>query len=287
MILITGATGHLGTHVIENLLKTIKPENIVAFARDKKKAEKWSSRGLSVRIGDFDNISSLEDACVGVEKLLLVPSNDQNALGQHKNVIDAAIKNNVRHIYYASGSLNHYVEASQLGPLNDSYSATENYLKQSGADYTILQNCLYAETIPFFIGRDPINQGIYFPAGNGKCSFALREEMGEAIAKVIASEGHVNATYMLTGQQTYSFNDIATILGDITGKEISYYSPDENEYENQLREYGVSEGDIWFSSIFAAIIKNTEYDIYDLNLERLLGRKPTTLQEFLRKEYAL
>ncbi len=285
MILITGGAGNLGTAVIENLLKRVSPQKIAGLYRDANKATAFANEGITVRIGDYSDKSSIEKAMVNVDKLLLITSNDENGLAGHKNVIDVAKEAGVKHIYYTGGALNKNVKQSKLGLLADAYITTENYIINSGLTYTIFQNGLYAETIPFFIGYDAVNTGVFFPAGEGKATFAKRTEMAEAIANVLVSEGHNNKIYLTTGLPTYSFADIAQMLSELSNKTVSYYSPEPQEFERQLKEYGVTEGDIWFSSLFASIIKNNEYDITASDLELLLGRKPTDLKTYLKETF--
>lgn len=285
MILVTGASGNLGTSVIKNLLKQVPASKIAGLFRNPDKAKTFPEQGINVRIADYANKTLLTKSFRGINKLLLISSNDNDALTAHKNAIDAAKEVGVKHIYYTGGALNANVSNSQLGPLADAYLATENYIIESGMTYTIFQNGLYAETIPFFVGEQVLETGIYFPAGEGKATFAKRTEMGEAIANVLASEGHDNKLYLMTGLPSYSFSEIAQMLSELSGKSVSYDSPGPKEYEAQLKEYGVSEEDISYSLLFAAIIKNNEYDIKSLDLEQLLGRNPTDLKTYLQETF--
>ncbi|HEX7868848.1 MAG TPA: NmrA family NAD(P)-binding protein [Chryseobacterium sp.] len=285
MILVTGAAGHLGTAVINNLLKQIPSNEIAAFIRNEKAVPSLNSKGIKTHIGDYSDKDSLDKAFQNIDKLLLITSNGKNALQEHINVVNAAKKAGVKHIYYTGGALNKNVKESKLGSLSDSYITTENYIIESGLTYTIFQNALYTEIIPYFIGYEAIETGICFPAGNGKASFGLRSEMGEAIANVIVSKGHANSIYILTALPSYSFGEIAELLSEISGKEVLYHDIDPQKYEIQLREYGVNEGDIGFSTLFAAIIENDEYDIGVSDLERLLGRKPSSLKNYLIETY--
>ena len=222
MILITGASGNLGNAVIKNLLKQVTASKIVGLFRNEDKAKNLSEQGVNVRIGDYSNKAALAKAFQGVEKLLLISSSGDDALTDHKNVIDAAKEAGVEQIYYTSGALNRNIADSKLGPLVDSYITTENYIIESGITYTIFQNGLYSETIPFFVGEEVLETGIYLPAGNGKASFATRTDMAEAIANVLASDGHGNKTYVTSALPSYSFNEIAEMFSEISGKTISY-----------------------------------------------------------------
>lgn len=285
MILVTGATGHLGTAVIENLLKTVKPEQIIALARNESKAAQWKEKGINVRIGDYTDKESLISAFRAVDKLLLISTSSNDGLKEHKNVVDAAKAAEVTHIFYTSGALNKEVSSSNLGQLQDSYKLTEDLITESGLTYTIFQNCLYAETIPFFIGENVLDTGVFFPVAEGKTAFAKRTEMGEAIANVLTTEGHENQTYLITGSESYSFREIAQMLSELSGKNITYTSPEQSVFESKLKEYGVSDGDIYYAAMLAAVIKNNEYDIFDATLERLLGRKPTSVKDYLKEVY--
>ncbi|MBE8722987.1 SDR family oxidoreductase [Sphingobacterium pedocola] len=285
MILITGASGNLGNAVIENLLKQVSVNKIAGLFRNADKAKSLSEKGINARIGDYTDKPSLLKAMQGVTKLFMISIESENTFADHKNVIDVAKEAGVKHVYYTGGALNKNVTQSRLGPLLDSYITTENYIIESGLTYTIFQNGLYAETIPFFIGYDAVNNGISFPAGEGKASFATRSDMAEVFANVLANEEHDNKIYLITGFPTYSFHDIAQTLSELCDKSVSYHSPDTNKYEARLREYGVAENDIYFSSLLAAIIKNQEYDIIGSDLEKLLGRKPTDLKTYLKETF--
>ncbi|OXA83305.1 SDR family oxidoreductase [Flavobacterium hercynium] len=287
MILITGASGNLGKIVLDNLLKKIPAEEISVLIRNPDKAASFENRSIKAQIGDYGDKASITKALEGVKKLLLISSNGNDALQDHKNVIDAAVESGINHIYYTSGALNKNAKESLLGPLTDSYATTENYIIESGLKYTIFQNGLYSETIPFFIGEQVLETGIYFPAGDGKASFAKRDEMGEAIANVLGETGHENKIYITTAVPSYSFLEIAQTITEVVGKKITYQSPDPQEFENQLKEFGMQDEDIYYSKILAAIIKNDEYNIAISDLENLLGRKPTDLKTYLKETFSI
>lgn len=285
MILVTGAAGQLGTAVINQLLTKISAGQIIAMVRSEEKGKSLKTKGIEIRIADYADKASIEKAVQGITKLLLVSGTSEDALTEHKNVIDSAKDAGVSQIYYTSGARNEDVTESKLGPLTDAYSTTENYIIASGLSYTIFQNGLYAETLPFFIGYDVVNTGISFPAGDGEASFAKREEMGKAIANVLATDGHQNKIYKLTGIISYSFSEIAKLLSEFSGKKVAYQSPEPKDYEIKLKEYGVSEIDVWYSSLLASIIRNDEYNVVSPDLEELLGHRATDLEIYLEDTF--
>lgn len=287
MILVTGATGQLGQIVIEKLAEEIPTNQIVALVRDPSKAEQLTSKGVNVRVGDYHNADSLVAAFQGVEKLLLISSNDfNNRIGQHKNAIDAAVSAGVKHVFYTGVTLND-IHTSPLKPFLEDHYLTEDYIKASGLTYTFLENSLYAEVIPMFLGENVTETGVFFPAGEGRVAFAARKDLGEATANILLGAGHENQTYNLTGEKAYTFDEIASILSELSNKTVPYISPEPEVFVQTLTQFGLPEHIIQMSIGFASGMKNNDFDKPYDTLEKVLGRKTTPLKEFLKETYKL
>lgn len=284
MILITGAAGHLGSAVIDSLLKTTSPSNLVAFVRSEEKAARYKSLGVNTRIGDYNDPASIDHAMTGVEKVLLISSLSPDRLKEHSNVVDAAKKAGVQQIVYTGVTMKN-ANTSPMKVLMDSHFQTEDYIRASGLTYTFLRNNLYAEVIPFYIGEQVLSTGIHFPAGNGKVPYAFRPDLAEAAAVVLTNKGHENKTYQLTGDQLVSFADIAKILAEASGKPITYTDVDPIAFEKHLKEIGVPDMYIQINAGFAAAIKQGDFEIVSNDLEHLLGRKPTNVNVYLKSHY--
>ncbi|WP_339917789.1 SDR family oxidoreductase [Yeosuana marina] len=287
MILITGATGHFGGLVIDSLLeKGVEANQISALVRNVEKAEALKNKGINLKIGDYDNYTLLVDAFKGTDKLMFVSATDiDSRLAQHKNVVNAAKGAGVKHIVYTSFQRKNDSGNSPLGLLAQSHVQTEKWLKESGLSYTILKNNLYMDFIPFFIGEKVLETGIYLPAGKGKISAALRSEYAEATANILTSAGHENKIYDFTNVEAYSYDDVAKIISQITGKTIKYVSPSIVEFTQTLSNAGVPEEGIGVLSGFSLAQKDGELDLTSPDLENLLGRKPTNLETFLKTVY--
>jgi NAD(P)H dehydrogenase (quinone) len=284
-ILITGATGHLGTAVIRQLLNKTDANNIVAFVRDESKAKSLKEKGVEVRVGTFDDVASLEKALQGIEKVLLISTADPNRFQQHKNVVDASKKSGIQFIAYTSVSLRD-LDSAAAKYLLESHFETEDYIKESGLAYTFLRNNIYTDMIPIYVGENVFETGIFLPAGIGKLPFALRREMGEGTANLILqSEQHENKTYDITNIELYSFEDVAKILSELSGKAVTYTNADVNEFKKVLRDKNVPEHFISLYSAFVTDFKNNQYEKVTNDLEKLLGRKPATLKEALKELY--
>lgn len=286
-ILITGATGHLGSAVIDQLLNKLPANTIAALARDKEKAHGLTQKGIDVRSGDYHDTASLVRAMQGIETLLLISSSDfHDRAGQHRNAVDAAKEARVKHIFY-TGVTMHNIDKSPLKPLLYDHFQTEDYIRSNGFTYTFLRNNLYADVIPMFAGEAAPENGIYFPAGEGKVAFTARKDFGEAIGNILAGTGHENKIYALTGSTAYSFHDVASILSELQGKPVSYTSPESEEFEAALKNAGLPEGIVMMSALFGAAIKQDDFNIVGTTLEAFLGRPQTDLKSFLKDTYAL
>lgn len=285
MILITGATGQLGKATIDSLLKKVPATGIAALARDENKAVELRNKGIDVRIGDYTNKDSLLAAFNGVEKVLLISAADiTERVQQHINAIDAAKQAGVKHLIFTSVDIRD-MSNSTISFLTQSYLQTNAYLKESGLTYTILHNTLYSDMIPMFIGEKALETGIFFPAGEGNVPFATRSDMGEAAAVVLTTDGHENKEYTISADTAYSFGDIAAMLSELSGSTVQYLNPPNDVYVEQLTAMGVPEMYISFFAAFAEAIKRDEFNTGRSDMKQLLGRKPTSLKEYLKSVY--
>jgi NAD(P)H dehydrogenase (quinone) len=288
MILVTGATGHLGNAAIQSILKKgVSANEITALVRDENKAVDLKDQGIQIKIGNYNDYKSLKDALQGVDKLLLISSNEVMAdtLVQHKNVINAAKENGVNHIVYTSMDIKNF-ETTAIPYVVQIHKDTADYLKETGIAYTILDNTLYADSIGKFLGETFLESGIFFPAGDGKLPWVPRAEMGEAAAVVLTTSGHEHKTYAITADTAYSFDEIAGMLSAITGKKVTYLNPDLNTYIDGILKAGLPKEVASFLGGFGTAIGNGEFDTHRSDLEKLLGRRPIELKEFLKITYS-
>lgn len=285
MILVTGATGHLGGSIVKHLLTKVSPGQIVALVRDKTKASSLLAAGVIIREGNYHDPQSLKAAFADVEKAVLVSSNDFNdRLGQHKNVIDAAKKTEVKHFVYTGINIKDVNQTVLRDFVIDHYQ-TEDYAKEKKLPFTFMRHNLYAEMVPFYIGEKVLDSGIFYPAGNGKVPFAMRDEMGEAIANVLTEDTHINKVYNISDVVSYSFCDIADLLSEISGKKISYTDADPAAFLDNLKNAGLPEMMVEVFMGFSIAMKNGDFDVPGPDLKTLLHRTPASLRQYLKKTY--
>jgi len=282
MILITGATGKLGGQVIKTLLmKNVPVTKIAALVRDENKAAGLKEQGIDVRIGDYDNKHSLDEAMKGIDKVLLVSGgNADNGLEQHQNVVDAAKKAGVKCIAYTSHCLKD--RPTLVNDIMIRHFETEDYIMASGLNYIIFRNILYMDSMSMLVGKNVLEKGVSIPAGDGRVSFALRSDEAEAIGNVLASEDCGNRIYDFTGSKTYSFYDVAEALSQLSGKNIFYTPITLETYRANAKELGVPEHVMKAVATFMTDIKNGQGSTVSMDMEEALGRKPTSLKAGLK-----
>ena len=288
-ILVTGATGHLGKAVTEFLLQKTDAANISVLVRDAAKAEVFKSKGVEVRIGDYNNKVSLLEAFKGVDKLYLVSGTDiENRTAQHENAILAAKEAGVKHVIYTSYQRKTESANSHVALIADSHLHTEKVLKDSGLIYTILQDGLYAEVIPNFAGEKVLeSKTIFFPAGQGKTAFATRSDMAEASAVILLDETGKfnNRSIEIAGSEAISWGQIASIISKVSGETINYAPLSEVDFTEVLTKAGVPALYIGMQAGFGQAIAAGEFDGLSGELESILGRKPATVEEYFSGVY--
>ena len=287
MILITGSTGHLGTATIGNMLKNGVPvKNIAAFARNRDKAEGLNELGVEVRLGNYDDYTSMVKAFTGVERLLFISGSEvEKRDKQHENIVRAAVEAGVPHIIYTSFERKNDDLTLPISFITRTHIETEKRILATGLKYTFLRNALYAEGLPMFLGKDVLEKGIYFPAGNGRVPFVSVVNLAEATANIVAGTGHENKSYYMVNTHNYSFYEVASILSEITGKSVKYFCPSHEEFTETLMKAGLPEQTIkgiiaWGDGIKAGYFES-EYS----DLEMLLGHKPADLKTILSGIY--
>ncbi|MBC6609895.1 SDR family oxidoreductase [Hymenobacter sp. BT507] len=284
MIAITGATGHLGRATLNALLSKVPANQLIALVRDPQKATDLSDQGVQVRQGNYNDPATLQAAFQGAEKVLLISGDDlENRLQQHKNVIDAAKKAGVRHVLYTS--VTNPSADSHFGA-SPSHVATEAYLKESGLTYTMLRNTLYLDILPMMIGENALPSGqLYAAAGEGKVSYALRQDLAEATAAILATPGHDNQTYDLAPAPAYSFQDVAATLSEVAGQPVQYVPISPEALAAGMREHHVPEPVVMMMVGLSKAMAADEFNLSSPTLEQLLGRRPTDLKTFLTGVY--
>ncbi|GAC1315622.1 MAG: SDR family oxidoreductase [Collimonas sp.] len=286
MIAITGANGNLGQLVVKGLLQIIPATQIVACVRNLEKADNLRALGVQIREADYDRPETLTEAFKGVKKLLLISAvQPGERFRQHKAVINVAKQAGVQLIAYTSLLR---ADTSSL-ILAGEHRETEEYLKRSGMDFVLLRNGWYLENHIGALASALAQAAINGNAGQGRFASASRADYAGAAITVLTQPGHVNKTYELAGDHSYSMSEYAEEISKQTGRPVAYNDLTLADYEAALLSIGLPK--MIVDVIIDADVKSSkgELDSSSHQLSELLGRNTTSLSEAikvaLRAEY--
>jgi NAD(P)H dehydrogenase (quinone) len=236
-LLITGATGHLGRLVVEQLLTAGVPAgDIIATGRATEKIKDLADRGVQVRTVDFADPAAVRAAVAEADRVLLVSGMDLGArVAQHRNVIGAARDAGTDLVAYTS-IVN--AEAATITLAAD-HRATEQLLRGSGVPYALLRNGWYYENytgqLPAFLAQGVIPGS----AGDGRISAAARADYAAAAVRVLTTDGHAGQAYELGGDQPFTMAQLAAEVSQQSGRPVRYVNLPAAEYAKALKEHGV------------------------------------------------
>lgn len=277
-ILVTGATGKLGSKVVESLLKTIPASDLAVSVRNPEKAEGLRTRGVEVRQGDFDRPETLENAFTGINRLLMISADGDNEtrIHQHTNAVQAAERAGVKFIAYTS--LANATESKNL--MAPPHVATEAAIIKTGIPYSFLRNNWYLEneigSIQGAMGGAPWVTS----AGEGKVGWAIQQDYADAAAAVLVGNGHENTVYELSGP-LLTQEELASALGNVLGKEVPVQHVSDEKYAEIMKGIGLPEFVIPIVVGIQESIRNGSLDVESNDFEKVLGRPVTPIKEAL------
>ncbi|WP_432028678.1 SDR family oxidoreductase [Streptomyces sp. 1222.5] len=274
-IVVTGATGHLGRHVVEQLLEKVPAERITAVVRDKAKAAGLAARGVRLAVADYNAPETFDGLFSAGDRVLLISGNefDKGRVRQHEVVIDAARAAGVALLAYTSAP------GSLRAALADDHRATEEVLLASGLPYSLLRNGWYHENYTENLAPVLEHGAVVQAAGDGRISSASRADYAAAAVAVLTGEGHENTTYELGGDVAWGFAEYADELSRQTGREIVYNPVSVEALTGILTGAGLPAP---LAAILAGVdasIEKGELAVSSGDLSRLTGRPTTPLAD--------
>lgn len=275
-IAITGANGQLGRLVVRSLQQLAPNQPIVAAVRSPDKARDLASATVEIRQADYDRPETLSAAFKGVDKLLLISSNDLGGrLAQHKAAIDAAKKAGVKLIAYTSIL---HTDTSPL-ILTEEHRATEAYLVASGVPNVILRNGWYTENELAALPAVLANSAYIGASGAGRISWAARADYAEAAARVLVADNQAGNIYELAGDEGFTMTDYAAETARLAGKPIAYVDMPHAELTAVMLSGGLPAP---LAEMLAdSSAKAADGGLFDdsRTLSRLIGRPTTPIRE--------
>ncbi len=283
-IVITGATGQLGRHVIEALLqRNVPAAEIVATGRSIEKLADFEAHGVQVKPMDYADPASVAQALQGASKILLISGSEVGQrVDQHRTVIEAAKAEGVGLVAYTS-----IANADTTGmKLAAEHQATEAILKESGVPFVILRNGWYLENYTDQLPGTLAQGALAGSAGEGKVSAASRADYAEAAAAVLVADNQAGKVYELGGDHAFTLSELAQEISAAASKPVEYQDLPAEDYAGLLAGFGIPQA-------FADILADSDLGIArgDLlvsgsDLRTLIGRPTTPMAAAVRSAVA-
>jgi NAD(P)H dehydrogenase (quinone) len=277
-ILVTGATGKLGSKVVDSLLKSIPASELAVSVRDPEKAEGLRARGVEVRQGDFDRPETLDNAFKGIDRLLIISADGDNEtrIRQHTDAVQAAERAGVKFIAYTS--LANAIESKNL--MAPPHVATEAAIIKTGIPYSFLRNNWYLENEIGSIQGALAGAPWITSAGEGKVGWALQQDYADAAAAVLVGNDHENTVYELSGP-LLTQDELASALGNVLGEKVAVQQVSDEKYAEIMKGLGLPDFVIPIVVGIQESIRNGSLEVESNDFEKVLGRPVTPINEAL------
>ncbi|KAL7953627.1 hypothetical protein V8C34DRAFT_320719 [Trichoderma compactum] len=275
-ILVTGAGGYLGGITLDLLVEKLPASQLAAISRDPAtKLKRFADKGVSTYKADYNDYDALLAAFQGIEKVMMIGAHAfTDRIRQHYNVVTAARQAGVKHVVYTSVQRQEGAGIA-MWDVTESDTFTEQALKATAL----------LETFFLYIGTNALEEGINVPFGNSKFAPVTRDDLAAANVTVLTEEGHANKTYKLSGNEAFSFAEIAEILGQAKGQKVSFKEISEEEYLGWKGFEGQPEQLPQFRLAWVRAMNAGNFEEITGDLERLIGRKPTEFRDYVSSNY--
>ena len=279
---VTGASGQLGMGVVRHLLTRTPASDVVAITRSPEKLAVFSSQGMNVRNGDFNDGAGLEKAFSGVERLLIIPGSELTPNvrpAQHRTAISAAITAGVGHIIYVSSV------GARPGPsdgIMETHFATEQALITSGAAWTLLRMSIYAEML-LDGAKQALSTHTYAALPGAPAAYIVRDDLAAAAAGLLTTNGHEGVTYHVTGPASLTAAQIADAIAKVARTAVQFSAITVAQLESGLAGFGLPPAVVNAISRFQQALQVGAFDVVTGDAGRLSGRQPESVERFLSR----
>jgi uncharacterized protein YbjT (DUF2867 family) len=275
-IVVTGATGTVGSRVVEQLAAA--GATVRAAMRDPGKIA--PREGVETVAFDLADSESVAPAIQGVDHLFLLTAFVPDMVDMTKTVVVAAREAGVEHIVRLS-VLGAGPEASIT--LARWHTEAEQYLEQSGVGFTHLRpNSFMQNYITFCAQTIKSQDTVFLPHGSGKMSVVDAEDVAAVAVKALLEPGHMGQSYDLTGPAALDNSEVAATLSEVLGRTIHYMDIPDMMVEVGLKSMGTPDVIIGALGELSATNRDSRLAGVHDDVGRLLGRPPRSFGEFAR-----
>jgi uncharacterized protein YbjT (DUF2867 family) len=213
-VLVIGATGTVGSGLVPALRGA--GVEVRVFVRDESKAQPLKDVGAEVVVGDLDQPETIEPAVEGVDKIYLLTWNGPNEVQQAESLLKAGERGGNPHI------IRHSAWGPEKSRIIKHHDHIEKTVKASNLPWTLLKPTFYMQNT-MMAARTIASDGvIYWDMKDGKLAMIDVRDIVDAGVAVLTGSGHEGKSYILTGPEAISFNDVAATLSSALGKDIKY-----------------------------------------------------------------
>ncbi len=276
-ILVTGATGTVGSAVVSALKK--RQADFVAASRTAAHAQEKLGADTETVAFDFAQPETYAQATAGVGRVFLLgPPLDSN--------LDKLLTPFVEHLQQQGIKRVVYLSAFGAEKMPDFHTKMEKMLQEKGFDLTILRPSFFAQNFKNYEWENITERKIiYVAAGQGKAAFVDILDVGEVAAKVLLGAGHTGKEYILTGPENLGYEDAAQLLTEIRKEPVHYPAPSPETYAQTLKEAGAPDFIAPYMNKVYGLIREGHAAYVSPDTEKLLGRPPGTLKAVLERDF--
>ncbi|HVE83212.1 MAG TPA: SDR family oxidoreductase [Myxococcales bacterium] len=281
MILVTGATGNIGSEVVRQL--AAKGQKVRAFVRNPDKAAALKGPNVEIAKGELGKPDTIRPAMQGVDHVFLLSAGLETIAQEEKNVVDEAKKAGVKHIVKLS------VMGADMEPgiaLGKAHRASEKNVEASGITWTFLRPSGFMSNL--FNNADSIkSQGKWYaPYGDGKMGVIDPADIAAVAVKALTERGHEGKAYLLTGSEALSQAEMAQKLGAAVGKKIEYVNVPPEAAADSMLKMGMSKSLVDALGEFSGVVRQGFAAAVSPDTERVLGRKPKSFDQWAKENAA-
>ena len=283
MILVTGATGLNGSHLIRLLSSRGIP--VRGLVRNPTRGATLAGLpNVELVEGDMARPETLTEPLKGVDRAMLISSSDAGMLEIQSNFIDAARSAGVQHIVKLSGIMPDTDSPFRFARM---HGEIEQKLERSGIAYTHLRAGefmhAYFRQVPAIVAQGTV----LLPMEDARIASIDINDIAEVAAKALTEPGHEGKIYPLTGPEALTMAEVAEKLSAATGRPIRYVNVPPEEARRAQLARGVPEytADA-LAELFAERRKGKESQVWPTT-EEILGRRATSFDEFAKRHAAI
>lgn len=275
MILVTGATGNIGSHLVATLLDQDAPVRVLV--RDADKARAAFGDGVDIVSGDLRDASSVSAALTGAERVFLNSPSPEGFFDLQWPLIDAA----------EAAGVEQLVRLSVLGAAPDAttsfgrgHFSLDEHLKASALSWTILQPNGFMQNL--LSSAETIKAGaIYASAGDGHVSMIDARDIAEVAAAVLTAGGHTGESLVLTGGEAFTYGDAAAAFAAELGHDVHYVDTPPEVTRKNLLGFGLPAGQVEDILALFEIFRAGYASTVTPTVANVLGRAPRSLATFV------